>query len=117
MKLMVRLVDLAARSSPSASGPSRVSRASCTRTIASVRCSSRGVSDVASNGTMLSVKDSDNCTQKTEKWYSVLVNLTPFTQYIDVRLIFFFGILKGRGYYVTLEKQFMVKYFFAESAV
>lgn len=61
---MLSLIDLAARSSPSASGPSRASRASCTRTMASVRCSSSGVSDVASNGTMLSVKDSDNCRQR-----------------------------------------------------
>ena len=86
MKIMVSLSDLAARSSPSASGPSRASRESCTRTIASVRCSSRGVSDVASNGTMLSVKDSDNCAkkkQKTEKWNPVLVKSTLFTFYID----------------------------------
>lgn len=75
---VLSLADLAARSSPSASGPSRARRASCTRTMASVRCSSSGVSDVASNGTMLSVKDSDNCTRKTERLYSVLANVALY---------------------------------------
>ena len=92
MKIMVSLSDLAARSSPSASGPSRASRESCTRTIASVRCSSRGVSDVASNGTMLSVKDSDNCAKKTKnrKVESSVGKVDPF--HFLHRLIWFWNI-------------------------
>lgn len=66
---VLSLTDLAARSSAKASGPSRASRASCTRTIASVRCSSSGVSDVASNGTVFSVKAPDTCRQRAERWY------------------------------------------------
>lgn len=73
------LPDLAARSNPRASGASRLSRASCTRTMASVFWSSRGVSEVASNGTVFSVKDSDNCTQKTERLYSVLEEIMIMT--------------------------------------
>lgn len=62
------LTDLAARSSARASGPRRASSASLILTMASVRCSSRGVSEVASNGTMLSVKDSVNCNRDRHQW-------------------------------------------------
>lgn len=55
------VTDLAARSRPRASGPRLLSRASWTRTMASVLCSSRGFSDAASNGTAPSVRASDNC--------------------------------------------------------
>lgn len=70
---MLNLADLAARRSPSASGPSRANKASCTRTMDSVRCSSSGVSDVASNGTMLSVKELESCTQDTQTWNLLFV--------------------------------------------
>lgn len=62
-----RLADLAARSSARASGPVLATRASCTRTMASIRCSSRGISDVASKGMMLPVRDSDSCRQKSQR--------------------------------------------------
>lgn len=65
---LLSLADLAARRRPRASGPSRASRASCILTMASARCSSRGVSDVASNGTMPSVSDSDSCSRNTARW-------------------------------------------------
>lgn len=34
---------------------------------------------MASNGTVFSVKDSDNCTQKTERLYSVLEEIMIMT--------------------------------------
>lgn len=77
---LLSLANLAARRRPSASGPSRASRASCTLTMASVRWSSRGVSDVASNGTMPSVSDSDSCSQNTARWTKEHILIIPFVK-------------------------------------